>query len=248
MDSEDSHRAAIRTVEARRISTADPAASPITEQVDVVIETPLIIDVEGLEHYTVLCAPVDKRPMAVGFLFSEGVIDSMEDVDFVRECKDDANVVRVKLKGGAPRIMDSGRNLVIVSSCGACGTEDFSKKLESLPKVGDTLRILSKVLRIAVNDISSNQPIFEACGGTHAISLFDSSGGLIASAEDNGRHNALDKVIGKCLIEGIEFTGCGAVLSGRVSLEMVGKCARAGIIFFWYLGIGNRFVQTNPSN
>lgn len=225
----DRHRAGIRTVQARRISTTDPSAPPKEEKVDVVIETPLLIDVEGVERYTVLCTPLDRRPMTVGFLFSEGVIDGMDDLALVKECEDDPGVVRVKLTGSVPRIMDSGRNLVIVSSCGACGTEDFTKKLEALPKVGDTLRIESKVLRAAGKDISGSQPIFEACGGTQAVGLFDRDGRIIAAAEDTGRHNALDKVIGKCLLEGLPFAGCGAVLSGRVSLEMVGKCARAGI-------------------
>lgn len=196
---------------------------------DVIIESPLLIDVEGIEHYTVLCTPLDKRAMAAGFLFSEGVIDSLDDVSQIRECDDDPGIIRVKLVSGVPRIMDPGRNLVIVSSCGACGTEEFAKKLKAMPKVGDSLRIESRMLRSALTEISRIQPLFEACGGTHVVGLFDSGGKLILSAEDTGRHNALDKVIGKCLFEGIPFAGCWTVLSGRVSLEMVCKCARAGI-------------------
>lgn len=229
MDTEDRRRAAIRTVPAQRISTAEPRHAPRDEKVDVVVESPLLIDVEGVEQYTVLCTPIDRRPMALGFLFSEGVIDGMDDLDLIRECEDDPDVIRVKLAGGAPRIMDPGRNLLIVSSCGACGTEEFGRKMDALPKVGDTLRIESGALRAAHQGIAGQQPLFKACGGTHAVGLFDREGRIIAASEDTGRHNALDKAIGQCLLEGLPFAGSGAVLSGRVSLEMVGKCARAGI-------------------
>lgn len=217
------------TVRAHRISTADQAASPKEEEVNVVREAPLIVDVEGVERYTLLCTPVDHRPMAVGFLFSEGIITGMADVALVEVCDKDPNVVRVKLVEGVARIGDPGRNLLIVSSCGACGTEELAQKLDALPKVGDTLRIHSRILRSAGINLSKNQPLFKACGGTHAAGLFDRDGRIIASAEDTGRHHALDKVIGKCLLEGLSFAGCGAVLSGRVSFDMVGKCARAGI-------------------
>lgn len=192
-------------------------------------EAPLVIDVEGVEHYTVLCTPIDKLPMAVGFLFSEGVIDGMDDLAHLEECEDEPDVIRARLTGGVPRIMDPGRNLVIVSSCGACGTEEFGEKLDALPKVGDTLRVHPDVLRSVGNRITERQPLFESCGGTHAVGLYDEEGRVFASAEDTGRHNALDKALGKCLLEGISFAGAGAVLSGRVSFEMVGKCARAGI-------------------
>ncbi|MHC4944824.1 MAG: formate dehydrogenase accessory sulfurtransferase FdhD [Planctomycetota bacterium] len=229
MDQTDPHQAAIRTVQAKRISTADPGKPPIDEAVDVIIESAFIIDVESVERYTVLCTPLDQRAMAVGFLFSEGVIDGMSDIALLKECDDDPNLMNVKLKGKVPRIMDPGRNLVIVSSCGACGTEEFDQKLNALPKVKNTLRVDSRVLRSATGNIGKNQPLFKACGGTHAIGLFDARGKIIASAEDTGRHNALDKAIGKCLLEGVPIAGLGAVLSGRVSLEMVGKCARAGI-------------------
>ncbi len=221
-------RKAIRQVGAKRITT-DKDSHPIAEQVDVIIESPLLIDVEGIEHYTVLCTPTDKLAMAAGFLYSEGVIDSLGDVADIYECKDDIGTVRIRLTIDRPRIMDPGRNLVIVSSCGACGTEEFSEKLDSLPKVENTLQITPQLLRKGLDDIKQVQPLFETCGGTHVIGIMDQSGDMIAHAEDTGRHNALDKAIGKCLFEVIDTAGCWAVLSGRVSLEMVSKCVRAGI-------------------
>ncbi len=223
------HGAIRRNVPARRITITDQASSSRPDPVNVIVESPLIIDVEGIEHYTILCTPIDKLAMAAGFLFSERVIDSMDDISRIELCEDDPGIVRVKLNSDVPRIMEPGRNLIIVSSCGACGTEDFSNKLKSLPEVGDSLRVNSVKLLSAVRNISKSQPLFEACGGTHVFGLYDEDGNLLVSAEDTGRHNALDKTIGKCLFSGIPFAGKWAVLSGRISLEMVGKCANAGI-------------------
>jgi FdhD protein len=71
--------------------------------------------------------------------------------------------------------------------------------------------------------------LFEKTGGAHAAAIFDTAGSIMAFAEDIGRHSAFDKVIGKCLMAGLETKGCGVALSGRISLEMVTKAARAGI-------------------
>jgi FdhD protein len=224
------HPEAVRRVQARRISTApDAAAPPLEESVCVAVEAPLTIDVEGVETYTLLCTPGDRHAMTLGFLFSEGVIDGMADVRSCGPCEDDPTVMRVKLVEGVPRIGDPARNLLIASSCGACGTEDLENRLSGLPIVGDTLRIDGELLRVVSGEVRRGQALFDACGGTHAVGIFNRGGEIVASAEDTGRHHALDKAVGKCLLAGVSPAGCGAVLSGRVSLEMVGKCARAGI-------------------
>jgi FdhD protein len=231
MDNPEKNANPITSVPAQRISTTDAKIPAEREEVCVVREAPVAIDVEGVETYTVLCTPADRRAMAVGFLYSEGIIDNMAQVSVLKQCDDDPNTIRVRLHGEATgaRIADPGRNLLIVSSCGACGSENLDERIKALPGVGDSLRIESEMLR-AVNDaLRERQSLFDACGGTHAVAIFDSEGKIISSAEDTGRHNALDKAVGKCLLADISTAGCGAALSGRVSLEMVGKCARAGI-------------------
>jgi FdhD protein len=229
MDKPEKNAAPVRSVRAERISTAGAKTSPVEEEVCVVREAPVMIDVEGVETYTVLCTPADKQAMAVGFLFSEGVIDSMSQVAVFKQCDDDPNIIRVRLTGQVPRIDDKGRNLLIGSSCGACGSENLEERIRALPSVGDSLTIQSTVLRTVNDELRNKQSLFESCGGTHAVAIFDEKGGIISSAEDTGRHNALDKAVGKCLLAGVSTTGCGAALSGRVSLEMVSKCVRAGI-------------------
>jgi FdhD protein len=220
---------AIRQVAARRLSTAGDGPEAVDETVAVVLEAPVTIDVQGVESYTLLCTPDDNLALTTGFLLSEGIVDSLDDVASLEPCKDDPETVRVRLKEPVPRIDDAGRNLLIVSSCGLCGAEGLDARIEALPTVGDSLRIGSSILREVGERLRQHQPLFEACGGTHAAGIFNAEGELIAQAEDTGRHNALDKAIGRCLRSNRSPAGCGAVLSGRVSLEMVGKCARAGI-------------------
>jgi FdhD protein len=82
---------------------------------------------------------------------------------------------------------------------------------------------------LARENLAGTQALFDECGGTHAAGIYDAEGKILASAEDAGRHNALDKSIGKCLLQQTSTAGLAAALSGRVSLEMVSKGARAGI-------------------
>jgi FdhD protein len=229
MDKSNRHREAMKYVRADRISTGDDAEQPMEENIYVVEEVPVTIDVEGMATYTLLCTPTDMRAMAIGFLFSEGVVDGMDDIEALNECDDDPNTIRVRLAAGVKRIEDGGRNLMIVSSCGACGSENLKKRIDALPGVGDSLRIEASLLRSVYNDLYKGQSLFEACGGTHAAAVFDTAGKIIACAEDIGRHNALDKAIGKCLLNDIQTAGLGAALTSRLSLEMVSRCARAGI-------------------
>jgi FdhD protein len=231
MNADDSSNSneSIRDAPAVRISTAETAERPVKDAVSVVLEAPATIDVEGDVTYTLLCTPDDNRALAAGFLLSEGIVKSLADVAFLRECKDDPTVIRVRLKKPMARLNDAGRNLLIVSSCGLCGVEGLDEKLRALPRVGDSFRIDSRILRLVGSRLRDHQPLFRACGGTHAAGIFTADGEFVTSAEDVGRHNALDKAIGRCMIALRSPADCGAVLSGRVSLEMVGKCAQAGI-------------------
>ena len=220
---------ALGEVRATRISTDEADPHPVDEVVVVVRETAVVVDVENFGTFTLLCTPHDRRALAAGFLRSEGVIETLDDVAELRFCKDDPNCVRVRLAGKPPLVDDPDRSLLITSSCGACGTESLVARIEKLPAVGRTLRVAGTLLSRIRHALRRRQPMFEACGGTHAVGLFTGEGEIVSSAEDAGRHNALDKAIGRCVLAGVSTAGLGAALSGRVSLEMVGKCARAGI-------------------
>jgi FdhD protein len=220
---------AVESVRAARISTQDAAARPEPEDVVVAVEAPLLIDVAGVDTYAILCTPTDRRALVVGFLLSEGIVDHADEIEVLKPCDDDPDTFRVRLAGQIPRVDDAGRNLLIVSSCGACGSESLRERIRALPRVADTLRIESSLLRSVYDALRERQVLFTASGGTHAAALFDSRGAILGAAEDTGRHNALDKAIGKCALAGLETAGRAVALTSRLSLEMVGKCARAGI-------------------
>lgn len=219
---------AVRYVRAHRISTDEPEASLVDEDVGLALEAPVVIEIDGLGSYTNLCLPVERRAMALGFLFSEGLIDGPADVALLEPSEVYPGVVRVKLAPRVAPVSNGESHRLILSSCGACGSEGLEDKLKALQKVGRTLRIDSRVLPAVRHAVRAKQVLFDACGGTHAAAVFDAGGELLAFAEDTGRHNALDKAVGKCLLDGIPTAGRGVMLSGRVSVEMVGKCARAG--------------------
>lgn len=229
MSKQDRSPEAIRAVRARRFSTGDATRETAEETIKVIEEAPITIDVEGLENYIVLCTPAATEALAAGFLLSEGIVESLDDIAVLKTCEDDPNTVRVRLNRKIPAIGDPGRNLVIVSSCGACGSESLKRQIDSLPSAGDTLRIPATLLRTVYDELRIRQRLFEACGSAHAAAVFDERGNLTSFAEDVGRHNALDKAIGMCLLGGFKTEGLGAAVTSRLSLEMVSKCARAGI-------------------
>jgi FdhD protein len=220
---------AVREVRARRICIGEADVGAVEETVAVVRETSLTVDVSGVGSYTLLCTPGDERALALGFLLSEGLIDGTEDVAELRPCREIPRSLRVRLARKTPLVDEPERSLLIVSSCGACGSEGIEERVAALPVVGDSLQVDARALYRAATELRESQALFAACGGTHAVALFDAEGRIVAGAEDAGRHNALDKAIGKRLLDKRSPAGLGAVLSGRASLEMLAKCARAGI-------------------
>jgi FdhD protein len=214
----------VHRVRVQRISTGDAPGAPVEETIGLVPEAPVTIEIDGGPTFTILCTPRDRRALAVGFLFYEGLIESADQVAQLDLPEDRGAVIRVRLAEEAPQTAGPGP-----ASISQVGSEALARRIASLPQVGHHLEVRGQVLRAASAALRKSQSLFEASGGTHAAGIFDEAGTLLTWAEDVGRHNALDKAIGQCLIAGIPVAGRGAALSGRVSLEMAAKCARAGI-------------------
>ncbi|MDP6107378.1 MAG: formate dehydrogenase accessory sulfurtransferase FdhD [Candidatus Brocadiia bacterium] len=216
----------LQPVKPRRLSTTDATGPLLEEASQVAVEAPVTIEVHGAGAYTLLCSPTDVRALAVGFLLGEGMIERLDDIFLLEECQETPGLVRVRVKdiAGARE-----RNLLIVSSCGLCGSESVDEMLRRLPEVGESLRVPGRMLCHLSESLRRRQIVFSKSGCTHAAGVFTSDGEIISFAEDIGRHNALDKTIGKCLLARRRSAGRGVALTGRVSVEMVVKCARAGI-------------------
>jgi len=193
----------------------------------VVIEQAVTIMIEDVGNFTILCTPTDVEALAVGFVFAEGIIDGMDDVDGLRCSADEPGVVAMRVED--PSRVVGKRNLIVSSSCGLCGARNVERLLAGTPACGRTLRVRPEVPAGAIERMQQRQQVFGATGGAHAAAVFDADGSIVSLAEDIGRHSALDKAVGKCLLGRRPTAGCGVALSGRVSLEMVAKAARAGI-------------------
>jgi FdhD protein len=194
---------------------------------DVIVEQPLTIMIDRVGSFTVMCTPSDIEALAAGFAFSEGMINAIEEVLATYTKPELPNVIGVEMQD--PTKASIGRNLIIASSCGMCGVRNIEKMFQNIPACESTLKVTDHLLIEVMQKLRSTQRVFELTGGSHGAAVFNSRGEIIAFAEDIGRHNALDKAIGKCLLSGLDRRSCGFALSGRVSLEIVTKAARAGI-------------------
>jgi len=213
-----------RRVAPLRVSTE--GGPSIRDHCDVVVEDVLTIKVEGVGAFAVMCTPTDTVALAMGFLFAEDMIASTKDIVQLTQ-RTDPHVIAIRVND-SERITGE-RNLIVTSSCGMCGSRKIVSLLEGLRHARDTLRVSPIVLRIVAQQMRDQQDLFARTGGTHAAAIFSADGKIVAMGEDIGRHNALDKAVGKCLLKDRSLCGCGVMLSSRISLEMLAKSAQAGL-------------------
>jgi FdhD protein len=202
-----------------------PAGREETDRVAAERAVTLMIDQVG--SFTVMCTPTQIEALAAGFCFSEGLIADADDIAAIVPGRSNSDAVAIQLDH--PPEVGVERNLIVASSCGMCGARNIAKLMAAVPAVASSLTISERGCQELPVRLREAQPVFEATGGVHAAAVFDAGGATLSSAEDIGRHNAMDKAIGACLLAGRATAGCGIVLSGRVSFELVAKAARAGI-------------------
>jgi FdhD protein len=227
-------RVALRAVVRHGISAMDAVA----------VEEPLEIRVDGEAVATTMRTPGADGDLALGFLFCEGIIGGARDVASVAHCgrPDDegyGNVVDVRSGAGVrldpERLLEGHRMAPMSSACGVCGRRSIEGLAARVRPLDPTRRVRESLLVAAVDAISRSQPAFGRTGGLHAAVLLSDDGAIAASAEDVGRHNAVDKVVGALLrvgrIGAEAPPGAVAVLavSGRTGFEIVQKAAAAGI-------------------
>jgi FdhD protein len=181
--------------------------------------------------------PGHDEDLAVGFLFTEGIIHARSDVQEVvargqRAADGLINVVRVELTPGVPvNFKRLERNFYMTSSCGVCGKASIEAvAVQGQDDVGATdFKMAGAALGRVPAALKTQQAVFEQTGGLHASGLFDSTGTIVGLREDVGRHNALDKLIGHALMHGeVPLEQHGVIVSGRASFELLQKAKMAG--------------------
>lgn len=190
--------------------------------------------------------PGNDLELAIGFLFTEGIIPSYQDVTDAyhldMKCSSQKqNIVQVELaENFIPQLQQSDRNFYTTSSCGVCG----KGSIESIRTVSafsnqdkPQLNLSTDILYELPGKLSAAQSGFAATGGIHASGLFTVKGDLVLLREDVGRHNALDKLIGKALLnDDLPLDRHILLLSGRASFELIQKAAMAGIAIVAAIG------------
>jgi FdhD protein len=213
-------------VKAPPYSTAkvDVVRVPEGETQDVVaVEEPLEIRINGAPVAITMRTPGHDEELALGFALSEGLRPQgarlPEDLA--------ANAVELDAPGFDPARL--ARSFYTSSSCGVCGKGALEAVAVEAPRVESTLAVPAGLIAVLPDRLRAAQPAFEATGGIHATGLFDEHGELLCLREDVGRHNALDKVIGRALIDGLlPLADRLLCVSGRLSFELVQKAAVAG--------------------
>ncbi len=210
------------------------------ERADVLaVEEPLEIRVkikDRLETISVtMRTPGHDFDLAIGYLLSEDVIQSRDDLKKVSRPDDlekalRGNVVEVEFQPGLEPDLDGLKRLHATSSaCGVCGTANLEALHARLKPITSSLRVTSGTVCALPEKLRAAQGIFEATGGLHASALFNPDGTLLAVREDIGRHNALDKLVGYALLEDLPLENSVVLVSGRAGFEIAQKCVAARV-------------------
>lgn len=204
-----------------------------SDQIDLIVEEPLSIRVNGEPYAVVMRTPGDETCHVTGFCLAEGLIDRPEDVVTISFCTEEGtNVATVTLtENRRTRVADllDRKGFVSQTSCGICGKEvvrDMQQILRPLP-----VRASASPDRIqaAVERLSQVQVLYEKTRGAHAALIVDGRNTVLAAFEDAGRHNALDKAVGRAFLDQTLDSATLGVMSSRLSYELVQKAARAGL-------------------
>ena len=206
---------------------------PALVEDDLAIEEPLEVRVDGEPFSVTMRTPGNDLELAAGFLVSEGIVAARSELERLEETGDEGNVVAATIAGpGAVLARQRRRALYVSSSCGICGAASIEAvtTLSAFGVAPPTLRVSAGVLGGLPDRLRAEQRLFGATGGVHAAGLFGASGSSITVREDVGRHNAVDKVIGRAFLDDrLPLADAVLQVSGRASFELVQKARMAGI-------------------
>lgn len=211
-----------------------------TSSVDrIVIEEPLEIRVAGETLAVTMRTPGHDVDLAAGFVLAEGIVRTAAEIGKIVHCgrpgEDDyGNIVDVHAAPGVALDLDGSRSArrgtLTTASCGVCGRRTIDDLIERCGVVADSVRFSVALVAEMPPSLRREQSVFDETGGLHAAAVFGSDGGLLLVREDVGRHNAVDKVFGRMLLDhALPAAGCALAVSGRSSFEIVQKAAVARV-------------------
>jgi FdhD protein len=213
----------------------------------VAVEAPLeyllhhpALGLEAVSFGTTMRTPGEDEHLAAGLLYGEGIVNHPDDIEAIESSTRRPNVVNVRLRPGVQmEIQTATRRFSAGSSCGVCGTTGLDAAIAraAATRIVDTGPIELPLLLGLPERMRAAQSKFGDTGGIHAAALFDFAGNLRTVAEDVGRHNAFDKLVGECLMSGrLPLQEHIILLSGRASFELVQKALRSGVSILAAIG------------
>ena len=213
----------------------------------VVVEAPLEFQLhhpalggEAVSFGGTMRTPGDDERLAAGLLYGEGLVNRASDILAIETSTRRPNVVNVRLDPSVDMQFDApARRFSAGSSCGVCGTTSLDAAIAraAATRIGGSATVDLELLLSLPARMRAAQPRFGDTGGIHAAALFDTGGRMLGIAEDVGRHNAFDKLVGSALLEGrLPLTDRIVLLSGRASFELVQKALRAGVAILAAIG------------
>lgn len=217
-------------VEQVNIIRLDLSTGKFQKMVDYVAEEkPFYLLINSTFWATILCSPKNIEELAVGHFLSEGIIKSTEEIEEVIFNQSESTCY-LKLKLGInveDRVKVSRLHARIIHS--ACGESSSYQDSNKLLKIKSNLNVKAQIIFDSVNQLNFKAEGYRRTGGFHVAAIYKDNGQLIALAEDVGRHNAVDKVIGIAALNQIDFGDCFLALSGRMSGDVVFKAANVGL-------------------
>lgn len=214
---------------------------------DIIDEEPLSIRIQGKPYAVVMRTPGDDLAHAAGFCLTEGVIDSPEDIVNLAACDGaDTNVVTVTLTQQRQRRIAGHldrRSYISQTSCGLCGKTLIDELIQELRPIDDDITVALPAAEQALRSLPKLQPLRQRSRASHAAALLDANLQPLAAAEDVGRHNALDKAIGRLFLDRRLHLAKVLIMSSRISYELVQKTVRARIPLFLALSRPTRLAM-----
>ncbi|MEZ5926005.1 MAG: formate dehydrogenase accessory sulfurtransferase FdhD [Hyphomicrobiaceae bacterium] len=196
----------------------------------VPVETPVAFVYNGTTYAVMMATPHDLEAIAMGFSLSEGIVSSGVEIQSLEVVSHEQGIeLRMWLdEGRARRLAERRRHVAGPTGCGLCGIESLAEAVPALRPITSDARFTADEIFQALTTLAPAQELNRSTHAVHGAGFWSPSGGLVALAEDVGRHNALDKLVGTLAIRGADATIGIVLLTSRVSVEMVQKTAMAG--------------------
>ena len=191
-------------------------------------EVPVAVVLDGSSAGVLMCSPLALRDLAVGFARSEGFIISVNDIrDYEEVSQQNGIEARLWLKPGVSvQVLERRRVMVGPIGCGMCGLDSLDQAMRSVPTVAMHASLFAASnVKSAPDALRARQPLHDKTRAAHAAGFLLPGQGIVMVREDVGRHNALDKLIGALMQDGIDPSAGAIVMTSRLSLELVQKCA-----------------------